>query len=91
MAEIAHYADGKYGSVEQYTDGRLEGDKSPLNHIADHLRQYVTQRRHDKFGDLSHQLAAIAYNAMMEFYYLQHGGPTVADTLYKPPMKRGRK
>lgn len=80
LAEIAHYAGEKYGSPEQYANGRLEGEKSPINHIYEHLRMYTAREPHDHFGDLKHQLAAIAYNAMMEAYYLEHGGPTVKDT-----------
>ena len=82
MAEIANYAADKYGSAEQYTNGRLEGQRSPLNHIAEHMRAYMARECHDHFEDLDHQLAAIAYNAMMEFYYLHHGGPTTPDILY---------
>ena len=83
LAEIAAYARGKYGSIEQYADVYPKGEQSPLNHIAEHMRQYMARELHDKFGDLKHQLAAIAYNAMMEFYYLEHGGPTVTDKLYR--------
>ena len=83
LAEIASYARGKYGSIDQYADVYPKGEQSPLNHIAEHMRQYMARELHDKFGDLKHQLAAIAYNAMMEFYYLEHGGPTVGDKLYR--------
>lgn len=69
MAEIANYADQKYGSAEQYREPRLERDKSPLNHIPEHFREYVTGSSHDKFEDPRYHLAAIAYNAMMEYYY----------------------
>lgn len=82
MAQIADYAANKYGSVEQYTDSRLEGEKSPLNHIAEHMRQYIAREPHDKFTDIRFHLAAIAYNAMMEMWYLDHGGPTVKNQLY---------
>lgn len=83
MGRIAKYAQDKYGSVEQYADGRLEGEKSPINHIAGHIADYVQRKPHDKFGDLKMQLAAIAYNAMMECVYLdQGGGPTVPNKLY---------
>jgi hypothetical protein len=83
LAEIAAYARPKYGSIEQYADIYPKDDQSPINHIAEHMRQYMARELHDKFGDLKHQLAAIAYNAMMEFYYLEHGGPTVTDKLYR--------
>ena len=83
QAEIANYARAKYGSIDQYADGRLEGEKSPLNHMAEHMRMYMARETHDKFGTLKHQLAAIAYNASMEFFYLEHGGPTAPDKLYQ--------
>jgi hypothetical protein len=74
LAEIAYYAANKYGSAEQYADGRLEGEKSPVNHIYEHLRQYQTGEKHDHFGDPIYHLAAIAYNAMMEALYLRRWG-----------------
>jgi len=74
LAEIAHYADNKYGSCEQYSTGTLDKEKSPVNHIAEHLRQYVTGAPHDHFGDRIYHLAAIAYNAMMEALYLRRFG-----------------
>lgn len=83
VAEICPYAAAKYGSVEQYADIRPEGEQSPLNHIFTHAGQYIAQTPHDKFGDVKYHLAAIAYNAMMEYYYLTHGGPTTTDKLYR--------
>ena len=88
MGKIAHYANEKYGSVEQYADGRLEGEKSPINHICGHIADYVARKPHDKFGNLQMQLAAIAYNAMMECVYVdQGGGPTVPSKLYDSVQK----
>lgn len=84
LGEIAVYAADKYGSAEQYADIRPQGEQSPLNHIMEHARQYMARETHDKFVDLKYHLAAIAYNAMMEFYYLEHGGPTNNPTLYEP-------
>ena len=81
MAQIANYADGKYGSAGHYTNSRLVGEKSPVNHIIEHVRQYLTHEPHDHFGrDHSFHLAAIAYNAMMEFYYYKHGGGPTTDS-----------
>jgi hypothetical protein len=69
LAEIAQYAEDKYGSAEQYTNARLENQASPINHIYEHLRQYQAGEPHDRFGDARYHLAAIAYNAMIEFFY----------------------
>lgn len=70
MAEIAHYGAEKYGDLN-WQKSRLAGDKAPLNHIYMHLHQYKLKILHDKFETRGHQLAAIAFNAMMEFYWLQ--------------------
>jgi hypothetical protein len=83
MAKIASYAGEKYGTPEQYTKGRLEGEKSPVNHMVAHIRQYVRGDLHDYFGTREAQLAAIAYNAMMEYYYFLHGGSTAPGVFYE--------
>lgn len=75
LAKIASYAAGKYGSAEQYATARLEGEKSPINHIYEHLRAYQAGEEHDHFEDPVYHLAAIAYNCMMEALYLKKFGP----------------
>jgi hypothetical protein len=78
LARIGSYADAKYGSWSQYTQGRLTGEKSPVNHIGEHLRAYVMGEPYDHFdGDPRWHLAAIAYNAMMAYYYHSKWGPEV--------------
>jgi hypothetical protein len=75
MAKIGTYAGEKYGSWHQYKDARLAGDKSPINHIYEHLRQFVMGEPYDHFdGDVRWHLVAIAYNAMMSFYYVTKFG-----------------
>jgi|SRR5580700_6120083 hypothetical protein len=75
MAEVGYYASEKYGSYEQYRDSRLVGEKSPVNHIGEHLKQFQLGEKYDHFeGDVRRHLAAIAYNAMMEFYYVSKFG-----------------
>ena len=74
MARNAKYANDKYGSVEQYTDGDLTGEKSPMNHIQEHFRQYMCGEAHDKFASPAFHLVAIAYNAMMEYWYFHKRG-----------------
>jgi hypothetical protein len=69
LAEIADYADKKYGSCEQYTNSRLEGNASPINHAYEHLRSYLAGEPHDHFKDPRYHLAAAAYGCMMEFFY----------------------
>jgi len=74
MAQIAGYAAHKYGSVQQYADSRLAGEKSPVNHMLRHTGQYITGESHDHFHSVEAHLWAIAYNAMMEYYYYQRYG-----------------
>ena len=77
MAQIAAYAAEKYGAAEQYTITRLVGEKSPINHIYEHLRQYQIGKPYDHFdGDLRWHLVAASYNAMMEFFYHTKWGHT---------------
>jgi hypothetical protein len=76
MAKIGAYAAEKYGAWEQYTAARLVGEKSPVNHAYEHLRQYQMGEPYDHFdGDPRWHLVAIAYNCMMAFYYHSRWGP----------------
>jgi hypothetical protein len=74
LARIGHYAAEKYGSWEQYTPARLTGEKSCINHVYEHLRQYQLGEPHDKFGDVRMHLVAAAYNLMMEHFYCSKFG-----------------
>ena len=75
MARIGHYASEKYGSWEQYREARLTGEKSPVNHIYEHLRSYAEGEPYDHFdSDVRWHLVAVAYNAMMEFFYCTRFG-----------------
>ena len=102
MANIAGIADGKYahlGGVFNYTKVRLSGEAGPINHIYEHLREYregVPYDNHES-GDLGYHLAAIAYNAMMEWYYLRNydqtaqqvpSGAEVAEVMAAAALKR---
>jgi hypothetical protein len=42
-----------------------------LTHAREHIWLYDKGVRHDHFGDLKHQLAAAAFNCLMEFYFSQ--------------------
>lgn len=79
MADIGRYGFRKYGD-QSFQARRLAGDNSrgPLErckaenvcqHAKDHLNEYRQRTTHDHFGTLGHQLAAAAFNAMMEFYF----------------------
>jgi hypothetical protein len=76
MAEIVPYADAKYETFAQYTRSRMTGEASPINHLVEHARQYMMDEPYDHFdGDRGRHLVAIAYNAMIEWFYLKRFGP----------------
>lgn len=74
MAEIGHFGAEKYGDLN-YRNPGLTRDKSPINHIANHLRKYIEHEIYDHpevGNNRKYHLAAIAFNAMMEFYHCDH-------------------
>jgi hypothetical protein len=40
--------------------------------LSGEVSRYEDGVKHDKFGTLKHQLAAAAFNAMMEFYFSRY-------------------
>ena len=91
MARIGSYAAEKYGAWEQYTNCKLEGEKSCVNHIYDHLRKYQMCEDYDHFdGDRKWHLVAIAYNAMMQFFYHEKYGPDIhpLDVAHAVPLQK---
>jgi hypothetical protein len=73
MAKIAHYGVITYGEGN-WRKSRLVRDKSPINHIIKHVKQFLGKEEYDhpEIGKgYKMQLAAIAFNAMMEFYYVE--------------------
>jgi hypothetical protein len=75
LAEIGHYAAEKYGSWEQYSKARLTGEKGPINHIYEHIRQYVMGEPYDHFdGDIGRHLVAGAYNFVINPRLAQRRG-----------------
>ncbi len=73
LTRIAQYSTEKYGSFDQYVDGPLHGEKSPINHAMNHIAEYCEGKLHDHFGDRKMQLVAAMYNLMMEYKYLEMG------------------
>lgn len=74
MARIGGYAQSKYGDPMQYLKSRMTADRGPINHARNHIGEYQMNVAHDHFGaDPRWQLAAAAYNLMMEFTYLSQG------------------
>lgn len=78
MAEIGHIGAEKYGDLNYQQPG-LTREKSPVNHMANHLRHYINKDNYDHpemnfvfTNDPKYHLAAIAFNAMMEYYHQCH-------------------
>lgn len=76
MSEIGKYGHEKYGE-QSFQHRRKQGDMSRgsmertqavtiANHAEDHFTMYLNGIKHDHFGTDIHQLAAVAFNAMME-------------------------
>ena len=71
MAEIAAYGANKYGDFNWHKS-RLTREKGPINHMENHLNMYKNEipYEHPEVGDDKKiHLAAIAFNAMMEYWY----------------------
>lgn len=77
MDDIGRYGFEKYGEKSfQYKS--LTGDRERdarvqaqtlADHAREHFSMYLSYVKHDYFGDDIHQLAAAAFNCMMEAYY----------------------
>lgn len=79
MEDIGRHGHQKYG--EKSIQHRLAvGDKSRIEgsrytpvalaeHAAEHFRMHLRGELHDHFSTRRHQLAAVAFNAMMEFMF----------------------
>jgi len=71
MARIAAYGAEKYGDFNWHKS-RLIGEKGPINHLINHLTMYQDGKDYDHLEIGSEKrihLAAIAFNAMMEYWY----------------------
>ena len=79
MNDIGSYGHEKYGT-ESFNARALNGDRSRgkltrastdaiLSHAVEHFLAYRRGELHDHFGTQKHQLAAVAFNAMMEYYF----------------------
>ena len=81
MNEIGRYGEEKYGADSFHARAQT-GDRSRgsllrtqkeqiLNHARQHITDYENGILHDHFGTPEHQLAAVAFNLLMEFYFSQ--------------------
>jgi hypothetical protein len=78
MSDIGRYGFDKYAeqSFEARASRGLRERPSERtsavaigDHAAEHFAGYLRGELHDHFGTSKHQLAAVAFNAMMEFYF----------------------
>jgi hypothetical protein len=79
MNDIGRYGNEKYGK-ESFHYRQKTGDRSRgvlarakpdaiAAHAREHFEMYMRGELHDHFNTRKHQLAAVAFNAMMEFYF----------------------
>lgn len=79
MNDIGRYGEEKYGA-DSFFQRMKAGDvsrgdlkRTQAQTIADHARkhfdEYLSHIPHDHFGTDKHQLAAVAFNALMEFHF----------------------
>lgn len=90
MAMIADYGAKKYGDFNWHKS-RLTGNRGPMNHIRKHWAAYMLNEPYDhpKIGThRKYHLAAIAFNAMMEFYYENKSDSTETLQPSKKPLQR---
>jgi hypothetical protein len=76
MDDVGRYGSEKYGS-ESFQQMAKRGERlriprthpqANMTHAHDHFSNAIMGIPHDHFGTRKHQLAAVAFNAMMEFY-----------------------
>lgn len=79
MNDIGRYGNDKYGK-ESFHQRQKLGDRSRgslsrayseviASHAREHFDMHLRGELHDHFNTRRHQLAAVAFNAMMEFYF----------------------
>lgn len=76
MNDIGAYGHSKYG-VDSFQHRRISGDRSRWmdrvepeyiqKHVNEHFAMHLRGEIHDHFNTRRHQLAAVAFNAMMEY------------------------
>ncbi|MBU6231358.1 hypothetical protein KGP36_01715 [Patescibacteria group bacterium] len=80
MNDIGRYGHEKYGK-NSYQRRRELGDRSRsskrvtkwalFKHGVRHWIAYLLGDKHDHFGTREHNLAAVAFNVMMEYYFME--------------------
>jgi hypothetical protein len=73
MNELGEYAHEKHGQddiLQEHERRRMRHTPEELaDHAKAHFEEYLFGIPHDHFKTRRHQLAAVAFNAMMEFHF----------------------
>lgn len=70
LGEYAHHKHGEDNLLQSRERTRVRHEPVAIgNHAMAHFEQYLRDVPHDHFGTRRHQLAAVAFNAMMEFHF----------------------
>ena len=75
MNDIGRLGHEKFGDDAIEANGdrtrKLPRHQANMLHAYRHITAYEDGVKHDHFGDLKHQLAAAAFNCMLEFWFSQ--------------------
>ena len=75
MNELGDYGNQKYGPMparrEDHKDTWRASSCGMMQHARMHFYAYWLGEKHDHFNTRRHQLAAVAFNAMMEFHFAE--------------------
>lgn len=73
MNDIGCYGHEKYGELPRLRAAHSSPPRvtpgALADHAADHFQMHLIGLPHDHFHTRRHQLAAVAFNAMMEFHF----------------------
>lgn len=75
-AEESFHAKAERGEMTRGAHERVQPEEI-AKHAAEHFQMYLRGELHDHFDTLEHQLAAAAFNIMMEFYFLKQGADSL--------------
>lgn len=73
LGQLAKYGADKYDDKDgtiNWKKSPLQRDKSPINHMVNHTTEYILGNKHP-LGSPKWHLVAIAFNAMMEFFWYE--------------------
>jgi hypothetical protein len=71
IGRLGHEVYGANAIEARNGTSRIPRHQENMLHAYRHITAYEDGVKHDHFGDLAHQLAAVAYNCLIEFHYLQ--------------------